>query len=148
MFITECLYFSSSMSLLNISCIFSIHASSLFLKSWIIFTIITLNFFSGSLPITISFSWSLSFYLSPSSVTYYSVISFCLTYCVYGLLSSDCSILVPLASVVCPLVSEVGPGTYVGSLVRGTGACNLVRGTESFPSDGQDGIRWCGLGCL
>ncbi|XP_073661072.1 uncharacterized protein [Tursiops truncatus] len=34
-------------SFLNISCIFSIHASILFLRLWIIFTIITLNSFSG-----------------------------------------------------------------------------------------------------
>ena len=51
LFITVCLLFSSSRSLLNVSCIFSI----LFLRFWIIFTIITLNSFSGSLPISSSF---------------------------------------------------------------------------------------------
>ena len=40
------LFFSSSGSLVNISCIFSI----LFLRSWIIFTIIILNSFSGRFP--------------------------------------------------------------------------------------------------
>ena len=43
-----CLFFSSSWSLVNISCIFSIH----FPRSWIIFTIIILNCFSGRLPIS------------------------------------------------------------------------------------------------
>ena len=44
-----CLFFSSSRSLFHISCI-SICASLLFLRSWIIFTIITLNSFLGRLP--------------------------------------------------------------------------------------------------
>ena len=43
-----CLFFSSPRSLVNISCIFSI----LFLRSWIIFTIIILNFF---------FSWKVAY---------------------------------------------------------------------------------------
>ena len=51
LFITVCLLFHSSRSLLNVSCIFSI----LFLRFWIIFTIITLNSFSGRLPISSSF---------------------------------------------------------------------------------------------
>ena len=51
------LFFISSRSLLNISCIFSIHASIVFPRLWIIFTIITLNYFSGRLPISSSFIW-------------------------------------------------------------------------------------------
>ena len=47
-----CLFFSSSRSLVNISCIFSI----VFSRPWIIFTIIILNYFSGRLPISTSFS--------------------------------------------------------------------------------------------
>ena len=54
--IVHCLFFNSSRSLLNISCIFSVHASSLFIcasslfsRFWIIFTIITLKSFSGKL---------------------------------------------------------------------------------------------------
>ena len=64
------------------------------------------------------------FYLVPLSVTqtYFSVDSFCLTYCVYGLLSTGCRIVVPLASGVCPLVGEVRPGACAGFLVEGTGA--------------------------
>ena len=48
-----CLFFSSSRSLLNISCIFSIYASILFLRFSII-TSISLNSFSGRLPISSS----------------------------------------------------------------------------------------------
>ena len=54
----------SSMSLLNISCIFSILVSCLFIcnsilfsRFWIIFTIIILNFLSGRLSISSSFVW-------------------------------------------------------------------------------------------
>ena len=48
LFTSVCLFFSSCRSLVNISCIFSI----VFLRSWIIFTIIILNSFSESLPIS------------------------------------------------------------------------------------------------
>ena len=51
--VSVCLFFTSSRSLLIDSCIFSI-LSSIFL---IIFTIIILNYFSGSLPISSSFIW-------------------------------------------------------------------------------------------
>ena len=47
-----CLFFSSSRSLVNTSCIFFI----VFLSSWIIFTIIILNSFSERLPLSTSFS--------------------------------------------------------------------------------------------
>ena len=53
LFIIVCLLFSSSRSLLNISCIFSI----LFPRFWIIFTIIILNYFSDKLPISSSLVW-------------------------------------------------------------------------------------------
>ena len=45
-------------SLLNISCIFWTCASLLFLTAWIIFTIITLNIFSGRVILSSSFIWS------------------------------------------------------------------------------------------
>ena len=61
LFISICLFFSSSRSLFNISCIFSVHASILFLRFWIIFTIITLNSFSGRLSISSSLIWSCRF---------------------------------------------------------------------------------------
>ena len=67
-FIIAYLFFSVSRSLLNISCIFSI----LFPRFWIIFTIITLNYFSGIFHISFSL---VGFYLAPSSVIYFSVFS-------------------------------------------------------------------------
>ena len=58
------LFFISSRSLLNFSCIFSILVSRLFIcnsflfsRFWIIFTIIILNSFSGRLPISYSLVW-------------------------------------------------------------------------------------------
>ena len=56
--ISVCLFFSYSRSLLNISSIFSICASILFPRSWIIFTIITQNSFSGRWPISTSLIYS------------------------------------------------------------------------------------------
>ena len=62
LFITDCLFFQSSMSLLNIYCIFLIHASILFIcasivfpRFWIIFPFIILNTFSCRLPTFSSF---------------------------------------------------------------------------------------------
>ena len=77
----------------------------------------------------------MGFYLAPSSATYFSVVSCCLTYCVCGLLSAGCRVVVPLASCVCLWVGGVGPVACVGFLVGGTGVCTLVVGAESFPSD-------------
>ena len=61
LFIGVHLFFSFPRSLLNISCILSMCAYILFLRSWIIFTTITLNSFSGRLPISSSFIWSCGF---------------------------------------------------------------------------------------
>ena len=83
----------------------------------------------------------MGFYLLPSFATYFSVISFCLTFCVHGLLSTVCRIIVPLASGVCPLVGEVGPGACAGFLLGETGACPLVGGAGSCPSDGQGHVH-------
>ena len=94
----HCLLFSSSMSLLNLSYIFSI----LFPRLWIIFTIITLNSFSGRLPISSSFFGLVSLYLAPSSAVCFSVFSFCLTYCVWGLLFAACWFIIPVVFGVCP----------------------------------------------
>ena len=48
----------------------------------------------------------LGFYLVPSSGTYSSAISFCLTFCDCDFRSSGCRVVVLLASAVCPLVDE------------------------------------------
>ena len=53
LFISVCLFFSSFRSLVNVFCIFSV----LFLKSWIIFTNIILNSFSGRLHISTCSRW-------------------------------------------------------------------------------------------
>ena len=58
---TVCLSLTSYRSLLNISCIFLIHAYILFLRFGIIFTTIILNLFSHMLPISSSFIWSFRF---------------------------------------------------------------------------------------
>ena len=90
LFIIVCFLFSSSKSLLNVSSIYPI----LFPRFWIIFTLITLNSFSGRLPISSSLVCLVGFYLAPSSVAYFSVFSFCLTYCVWGLLFTGCRFIV------------------------------------------------------
>ena len=45
--------------------------------------------------------------------------SFCITFCIGGFHSTGCRIVAPLASGVCPLVSEVGPKSCAGFLVYG-----------------------------
>lgn len=45
-------------------------------------------------------------------------------------------------------MGEVGQATCGGFVVVGTGACVVVGGAESFPSDGQGHVRRCILGCL
>jgi len=57
LFVSVCLFFISSRSLLIYSCIFSI----LFSQFLIIFAIIILNSFSGSLPISSLFIWTSAF---------------------------------------------------------------------------------------
>ena len=42
------------------------------------------------------------FYLVPSSAVCFSVFSFCLTYCVWGLLFTGCMFVVPIVFGVCP----------------------------------------------
>jgi len=54
LFVSACVFFNSSRSLLIDSCIYSI----LFSRFLIIFTIIILNYFSGHLPISSSFIWT------------------------------------------------------------------------------------------
>ena len=85
----------------------------------------------------------MGFYLVPSSGTYFSVISFCLTFCVCGLHFSGCRIIAPLAASVCSLVGEAGPGACAGFLVGGTGVCPLVDGAGPCPSGGQGYIKGC-----
>ena len=103
-----------------------------FPRSWIIFTIITLNSFSGSCLSPLHLVVLL--YLVLSSGTYFSAVSLCLTFCVCGLHSSGCRAVVLLASGVCPLVGEIGLGACAGFLVGRPGAYSLVGGAGSCHS--------------
>ena len=139
-----CFLFSSSRSLLNVSYIFSI----LFPGFWIIFTIITLNSFSGRLPISSSFVWCGGF-LPCSFIC-------CVFLCLLILLNLLCLgspfRRLQVRSSRCfwclPQVAKVGSERCVGFLVEGTSACVLVDEAGSCLSGGQDHIWWCVLGCL
>ena len=143
MFIIVCLLFSSSRSFLNLSCIFSI----LFPRFWI-FTIITLNYFSGKLPISSSFVWS-GVFLPCSFIC-------CVFLCLLILLNLLC-----LGSPFCrlqvcsspcfwclPPVVKVASVSCVGFLVEGTSSCDLEDEAGSCLSVGLDRVWWCVLGCL
>ena len=144
LFITVCLLFSSSKSFINVSCIFSI----LFPRFWIIFPIVTLNCFSGRLPISSSFVWSAGFL--PCSFI------FCVFLCLLILLNLLCLgspfRRLQVRSSCCfwclPPVAEVGSVGCVGFLVEGTSACVLVDEAGSCLSGGQGCVWWCVLGCL
>ena len=86
LFISVWLVFIFSLFVKNFS--FLLCASILFLSSLIIFMIITLNSFSGRLPISLHLIHFLAFYLVPSSGTCSSDTLFCLSCCLYFCLSS------------------------------------------------------------
>ena len=128
---------SSSRSLLNVSCIFSI----LFPRFWIFFTIIILNSVSGKLPTSSSFVRSDRFL--PYSIC-------CVFLCLLILLNLLC-----LGSPFCRLqdhsshcfwcpssMAKVGSMGCVGFLVEGTSACVLVDEAGSCLSDEQV-HTWC-----
>lgn len=85
----------------------------------------------------------LGFCLVPSSDAYFSDVSFYLAFCVCDLHSTDCRHVAPLASGVCPLVSEDDGGPFSGSLVGGSGLCPLVDGAGFCSSGGQDHDKVC-----
>ena len=93
-----------------ISCIFSVCASILFPRFLIIFTSIILNSFSCKVAISSSVSCSCQFLCN---VFLYLFLSFDFL-CFWSLLSTGCRIVVPIASVLCTLVGEVSPGTWIG----------------------------------
>ena len=85
LFVSVCLFFNSSRSLLIDSYVFSI----LFSRFLIIFTIIILNSFLGSLPISSSLIWTSMFLVCSFICTIFLclfIIYIFLTYCVLGLL--------------------------------------------------------------
>lgn len=84
----------------------------------------------------------MDFYLVHLSKTYFCIISFCLSFYFCDLLSAGFRVLVPLASVVCPLLSNVCSGLCEG-LFGGTGVFPQVDGTKSCPSGGQCLVKQC-----
>ena len=115
---------------------------------WIIFTIITLTSFSGSLPISSSFIWSCRF-LPCSFVC-------CVFLCLLILLNLLCLGSPFLSLQVCSshciwclsLVGKVGLVGFVGCLVEGPNTCVLVDEAGSCLSGGQVHVWWCVLGSL
>ena len=144
LFITVCLLFSSSRSLLNVSCVFSI----LFPRFWIIFIIIILNYFSGRLPISSSLVRSGGFL--PCSficcvflclLIFLNLLCLCFPFRRVQVHSSCCfRCLSPVA--------KFGSVGCVGFLVEGTSACFLVDEAGSCLSGGSVHIWWCVLHCL
>ena len=98
LFIIVCLLFSFSRSLLDVFCIFSIlftrFGSSLLPLLWILFQVDCL--------FPLHLFGLMGFYLAPSSAVYFSVFSFHLTYCVWGLLFTGCVFMVPVVFRFCP----------------------------------------------
>ena len=144
MFIIVCLLFSFSRSLLNVSCIFCI----LFPRFWIIFSIITLNSFSGRLPISSSFVWSGGFLSCSFTCCVFLCLLILLNLLCLGspfrrlqVCSSCCFWFLPPVAKVCSVGS-------VGFLVEGTSACVLVDEAGSCLSGGQVHVQLCVLGCL
>ena len=142
MVIIVCLLFSSSWSLLNVSCISFI----LFPRFWIIFTIIILNSFSGRLPISSSFIRSGGFL--PCS--FFCYVFFCLLILLNLLCLGSPFRRLQVRSSRCfwclSQVAKVGSVGCVGFLVEGTNACVLVDEAGSFLSGGQAHVCLCVLG--
>ena len=80
---------------------------------------LTLNSFSGRLPISSSFVWSGGFFLAPLSAAYFSVFSFSLSYCFWGLLFACCQFIVPSVFGVCPQWVRLVPWLVQASWLRG-----------------------------
>ena len=127
--------------MLNISCIFSTHASSLFIhvsilfsRFWIIFNITTMNSFSGECLFPLHLFGLLGFYHVPSSTA-----CFCLfiSFNVLCLGSPLCRLQV-VVLVICRVLpsSWVGPVPHEGFLVEGASVCVLVGRAGSGLSEG------------
>ena len=127
LFVTVCLFSVSFRSFINV--LYDSYIFCLVLLRFCIFTIITLNSFSGSLPI-----FSL-YILSCEFLFFICVVFLCL------FILSDCfGFPFPRLwghSSSCfwslPLVDEVGPVACVGFMLEGTCARVLVGGGEFFP---------------
>ena len=145
LFIIDWLFFIFSRSLLDISCIFSILVSNLFIcnsilfsRFWIIFTIKFLNSFSDRLPISFSFVWfrgRLSCYF-----TYWIFLCLFILFNWLCLGWPLCMLKVCSSSLLWRLLSVGGIGLvpWQGFLARGACVCVLVDGTKSLLS----GVQW------
>ena len=126
-FIIICLLFNFSGSLLNVSYIFSI----LFPGFQIIFTFITLNSFSGRLPISSLLIWSVGFL----TCSFICCVFLCLLILLILLYLGSPFRRLQVCSSCCiwclPAVAKIGSVVCVGFLVEGTGACVLVDKAES-----------------
>ena len=144
LFIIVYLLFSSCRSLLNVSCCFYI----VFPRFWIIFTVTSLNSFSGRLPISSSFVWSGGFL--PCS--FICCIFLCLLIFLNLLCLGSPFHRLQVHSSHCfwclSPVGKVGSVGCVGFLVEGTGACVLFDEAGSCLFGVWDRIWWCVLGCL
>ena len=144
LFVTVYLLFSSSRSLLSVSCIFSI----LFPRFCIIFTVIILNSFSGRLLISYSFVRSGGFL--PCS--FICCVFFCLLILLNLLCLGSPFLRLQVRSSRCfwclSPVAKVGSVGCTGFLLEGTSACVLVVEAGSCLSGGQIHVWWYVLGCL
>ena len=135
-----CLFFSSSRSLLNISCIFSICASIQFPRFWIIFIVIILNSFSGRLPTYSSFISSGGF-LSCSFIYIFFVISF------FFLMGETVFLSYWLFGLKLPAAEFAGSWVELG---LGAKMRNYRRSYSDWYSLGSEVllVQWFGLGAL
>ena len=129
--------------MLNIFCIFSICASSLFICAsilfpifWITFTIINLNSFQVDGLFPLHLFGLLGFYHIPSAAVYFPVFSFCLIYCVLALLSSSLWCL--------PSMGRFGTVPSENFPLEGSHACVLVERAGSYLSEDQCHIQCFG----
>ena len=142
--IDDYLFFISSRFLLNKACIFLFHASSLFICAplylqdfrssllsilWILFQV--------DCPFSLHLFGLVGFYHALSSACFF-VFSFCLIYCVWGLLFVGLNIIVPLTFEVCLLWVRLDQCLLkVSCWGRGTGACVLAGEVGSCLSEGH-----------
>ena len=119
---------------------FHIFGSSLLSLHWILFQVDCL--------FPLHLFGLVGFCLAPSPIVCFSVFSFCITYCVWGLLFTGCMFIVPVVFGICPQWLRLVQWVVLASWWRGTGACVLVDEGGSCLSVGQDHIWWCVLGCL
>ena len=148
-------FFISSTSVLNISCVFSILVSILFIcnstwfsRFWIIFTIIILNSFSGRLPVSSSLVW----FGGHLSCSFTCWVFLCL-FILFRLLCFGwpfCILVVYGSSLLWRFLPVGGVGWVAcqGFLVREAWVGVLVGGAGSFLSGVQWSVQQWVLRCL